>query len=322
MKLQSWKREREKRAESTKNEQTICCSTQTAPICVSRRQYLTHYLVMDLLLVNRRLLLIIAAPDDVVLLVEVGAFISDRKDLASIADLFPADAKGIARDPDDVELRSDSRVVVGVLFDLAGVHNRVGLRHDAAEGLVVGVDVRAQPFGEEVGALVGSGASEGWVLLGSFFCCDALGVVAVLDEETLLFGGDRLGESFQVWSDGAVEADVVQRGEDEHDDHEDQWAESATGIHVHVRSADAVGRHLRGAATGHCEQTNEADLRNIETDKDLLQGARVHGSLGVDVDVVDVEHVVAVCAVEEVQSNGREEQDKRSDSSVADCDDL
>ena len=115
---------------------------------------------------------------------------------------------------------------------------------------------------------------------------------------------------------------MVQRREDESDDHEDKWAKGATGIHVDIGTRLAVSRCLRGATTCHCEEANKADLSNVQSNKDLLQRAGVHSSLSVDIHVVDVEHVVAVGTVEEVQADSCEEQNKRCDSSVADRDNL
>jgi hypothetical protein len=288
-------------------------------------------LVVDLLLVDRRLLFVVLAPDDVVLLVKVGALVSDRKNLAGVADCLSADAERVARNPDDIKLGSDGRVVVSVLLDLVAVHNRIGLRDDTTKGFVIGVNIRAQELCQHVGALVRSRSRESRVAfrikrllstLLSSFLCRGITVVSVSDKKALLFRGDRLGESLKVRCDSCVEANVVQRREDEGDDHEDKRAKGATGIHVNVGSSLAVGRCLRGAATCHCEETNEADLSNVKTNKDLLQCAGVHGSLGVDIHVVDVEHVVAVGAVEEVQADSCEEQDKGCDSSVTDRDNL
>lgn len=291
---------------------------------LSRRDF---FLVVDLLLVDGRLLLFILAPDDVVLLVEVGALVRDGEDLAGVADLFSADAERVARDPDDVELGGDGRVVVGVLFDLGAVHDGIGLGDDAAESGVVGVDVGTQPLGEEVGALVGSRAGQSGVsvvddgFLGSLLL-GADAVVAIFEQQALFLCTDRLGKCLQVGSNGAVEADVVQCREDQHDNHEDQRAKSTAGIHIHIRTTDAVCGSLRRTTAGQGEQANEADFGDVESDKDLLQSAGIDGALSVNIHVVDIEHVVAVGAVEEVQANRGEDEDKRRNSSVADGNDL
>ena len=288
-------------------------------------------LVVDLLLVDRRLFLVVLAPDNVVLLVKVGALVGDRKNLAGVADCLSADAERVAGNPDDIKLGSDSGIEVSVLLDLVAVHNRIGLRDDTTKGFVIGVNIRAQELCQHVGALVRSRSRESWVafsikgllstLLGSFLC-GGITVVSISDKKALLFRSDRLGKSLKVRCDSCVEADVVQRREDEGDDHENKRAKGATGIHVHVGSRLAVGGCLRRATTCHGEQANEADLSNVQTDKDLLQRARVHSSLGVDINVVDVEHVVAVGAVEEVEADSCEKQNKRCDSSVTDRNNL
>jgi len=61
--------------------------------------------VVDLLLVDRRQVVLVAvAPNDVVLLVQVGAFVCDRDDLAGVTDFLSADAERITWNPDDTRL--------------------------------------------------------------------------------------------------------------------------------------------------------------------------------------------------------------------------
>lgn len=287
---------------------------------------------MDLLLVDWRQVFLAIAPDDVVLLIQMSALVSDRKHLASVADFLSADAERITWNPDDAKLRCDGGVVVCIALNLLGVLDRIGLRRDATKSGVVAVNVGTKPLGEEVGSLVGSRGVESRVavicnrfvralLVGSAVTV-SVALTVLGGEQTLLLGTDRLGKCFQVRRHCAVEADVVQRGEDQHDDHQDKRTKRTTGVHLHVRTADAVGRrHVRTAAC-HCEKADEADFRNVEANKDLLQRARVNGSLGVDVRIVDVEHVVAEGKVEEVERNGSEQKNQRCDCSVADCDDL
>lgn len=147
-------------------------------------------------------------------------------------------------------------------------------------------------------------------------------------EKTLLLGTNGLGKSLEVRADGAVEVDVVERSDNQHDDHEDQRSKGATRVDVdQIGSVRRVGRLAirtlhSGAAGRHGEKADEADLSNVQTDKEVLQGARVDTSLGVNVDVVNKEQVVAVGKVEQVQADGREEEDERGNRSVADSNDL
>jgi hypothetical protein len=58
-------------------------------------------------------------------------------------------------------------------------------------------------------------------------------------------------------------------------------------------------------------------LGNVEADKELLKGAGVDQALSVDVDIIDEEEVVAVCKIEEAETNGGEDKDERSNACVA-----
>lgn len=84
--------------------------------------------------------------------------------------------------------------------------------------------------------------------------------------------------------------------EDEVDDHEHDWA--GCGF-------DA-------------KETNQANDGEIAACGCLLQGARVDEALGVYVCIEDEEKVIAVGQVDEVETNGREAQDKRGNYRVSD----
>ena len=209
----------------------------------------------------------------------------------------------------------------------------ISLRRNTTERLVVAVDVRAKPLGEEVGSLVRSGDVERRVvaICDRFLCALLAGsstivvsvALAVLGgKETLLLGGDRLGESFQVRGHCTVEADVVQRGEDQHDDHQDKGTKCTTGVHLHLGTGISVGRRHCGTATCQCEKANQTNFSDVQANKYLLQCARVDGSLGIDIGVVDEKHVVAEGEVEEVETDGSEQKDQRGNGGVADCNDL
>ena len=213
-----------------------------------------------------------------------------------------------------------------------GILDRISLGGNATESGVVAVDVGTEPLGEEVRSFVRSWGVEGRVAATCSSLMNTLLVggtvvvpvaLAVLgSKQTLFFGTDRLRQGLQVGSHCAVEADVVKRGEDQHDDHQNERAECTTRVHVHIRTALTVGGRLRRTAGCQCEKADEADLSNVEANKDMLQCARVDSSLGVDVCVIHVEHVVAEGEVEEVEADGSEQKDQRSNNGVADCDDL
>ena len=289
---------------------------------------------MDLLLVDwRQILSVATAPDDLVVLVQVGALVCDRKHLSGVADFLSADAERVTWNPDEAELGCNGRVVVCVTLNLVRVLDGIGLRRNATERLVVAVDVGTKPLGEEVGSLVGSRVVEGRVaaicdglmrglLGGSSTVMVTVAFTVLGGEQTLLLGADRLGKGFQVRGHCAVQADVVQCGEDQHDDHQDKRTKSTTGVHLHVGTLQSVGRRHCGTATCQCEKADEADFSDIQTNKDLLQCARVDGALGVDICVVDEEHVVAEREVEQVETDSSEQKNQRSNSGVADCDDL
>ena len=289
---------------------------------------------MDILLVDwRQVLAVATAPDDAVLLIQVSALVCDGKHLAGVTNFLPADAERVTRNPDDSKLRGDCGVVVCVTRNIMRVLDRISLGRNAAERFVVAVDVGAKPLGEEVGSLVRSGVIESRVvaicdrfmrglLVGGSAIVVSVALTVLCSEQTLLLGGDRLGKSFQMGSHCDVEADVIQRGEDQHDDHQDKRAECTTGVHLHVGTGYSVFRCHCRTATCQCEKTDEADFSNVQTNKDLLQCAGIDSSLGVDIGVVDVEHVVAEGEVEEVETDSSEQKDQRSNSGVANCNDL
>lgn len=79
---------------------------------------------------------------------------------------------------------------------------------------------------------------------------------------------------------------MIQGGENEEDDHEDQWAQSPNG-------------------TGGCDgkESHQAELGDVETDKQMLQCPRIDASFGVDVGIAYEEEVVTVGQVEQVEAD-------------------
>jgi len=116
------------------------------------------YLIVDLRLVDRRRQRALLIPHHIVLLIQMASLIRDRNHLARIRNLLRTDARRVARDPQQHGLGPDGGGVVSVALDL-GLVLDVGevARHEAAHGRVVGVEVRAQELGDDIGLLVGSG---------------------------------------------------------------------------------------------------------------------------------------------------------------------
>lgn len=114
---------------------------------------------------------------------------------------------------------------------------------------------------------------------------------------------------------------MVQRREDERDDHENKWAKCTAGIHVDLGARLAISRCLRGPPLAIAKRPMRQTSAMYSPTKTCCK-ARGYSALGVDIHVVDVEHVVAVGTVEEVQADSCEEQNKRCDSSVTDRDNL
>lgn len=94
---------------------------------------------------------------------------------------------------------------------------------------------------------------------------------------------------------------MVKNRKDEEEDHQNKRTESTDG---------------RSGCDS--EETNEAQLRNVKTDKQLLQSARVDAAFGVDVSVIDEKQVVTVGEVKEVESDCRKDEDQWCNAGVAD----
>lgn len=264
---------------------------------------------------------------DMVLLIQPRILIRDGDHLARVRDFLRTDAQLVARDPEQRGLRADARMVIGCALDFGRVAGGfVGVGHPAAQLLVAAVLVRAEVADEEVGRARGFtvGGLGGEALLGGVDGFDAVlalvlawgagagfvgvrvlagvAVVALLArEERLFLGFEVLGQEVDQRGEGAVEREMVDDDEDEEDDHEDQGAE-----------CDAAA----GCADG--EQANQADHQKVAADSDVLQGADERFALRVDVRVGDVQHVVAIGKVEEIETDGCEAHDERSDTRVRD----
>jgi len=258
----------------------------------------TTSLVVDLLLVDGRLALLLV-PADPVLLVQPGVLVRDGDDARRVLDLLPADAALVARDPEQGGLRGDGRVEVRVALDLGRVRGGLQVvRDEAAEGRVVSVPVRAEEPEDGVRLLL---------LLRLRSSCQALldavgrGLAALPAEQRLLLHLHVLGNVVDEWIHRLVQRHVVEDGENEEDDHQDQGTKGPV-----------IGSHSDG------EQADETAFKEVAASRCLLQSTDVDHALRVDVSVRDVQQVVSVGEVEEIQANGRESENQRRDAGVSD----
>lgn len=183
-------------------------------------------------------------PRQIPLRVEKRILVRHGDDTTRVPNLLATDAHLVARDPQHRRRARHGRVVIGIALRLGRVDD-VGeiAGHEATHGVVIGVLVRTQPFGEEVWFLVrgqgevffvgggrGGGAvlgeavvSGGGVFDGVFGPGDvAVHGVAILErEEVFFFGFERFGQVHEERVDGGVEGDVEEDDEDEEGDHED-----------------------------------------------------------------------------------------------------
>jgi hypothetical protein len=65
------------------------------------------------------------------------------------------------------------------------------------------------------------------------------------------------------------------------------------------------------------EETKQADLSDVETNKEVLQCTWVDRTTSVDTSIVDVKKIVSVCEVKEEDTDSSEQEDKRCNASVA-----
>lgn len=198
-------------------------------------------------------------------------------------------------------------MIVRVPLDDRIVGNlREATRDEAAEGMVIGVEVRTQEFGDEIRFLVRCGAevfscgidARGRETVAFLHAIGSRGGAAIFGrKQGLLFRLEGLGEVFEKGFEGRVEGKVEEDDEDEEDNHEDD-----------------------GARCGFdAEQADEADDGEVGAGGGLLQSARVDETLGVDAGVDDEQKIVAISEVDEVETNGRETEDKRRDDRIGDC---
>lgn len=185
-------------------------------------------------------------------------------------------------------------------------------RDKASEGVVVGVEVRAEELGDEVWFLVRGraevfgGGVDAWGGEAVVFLVMRPAVVHVATarcgaaffgrEEGFLFGFQRFGEVSEEGFEGGVEGDVEEDDEDEEDDHEDDGARCGSDT----------------------EEPDEADDGEVGACGGLLQRSGVDETFGVDVGVEDEEQVVAIGEVDEVETDSREAKNQGCNDRVRD----
>lgn len=195
-------------------------------------------------------------------------------------------------------------MVVGVSLDDRVVGDfRKAARNQTAEGVVVGVEVRAEKFSDEVWFLMRGGA-EGFG--GTVRGVDARNAVTFLvaqcgspvfrREKVFFFDFERLRQELEKRVQSSVEGHVEENGENKEDDHENDRARC---------SFDA-------------KKADQADDGEVTTGGRLLQGARVDEAFSVDVGMHDEKKVVSVGKVDEVQPNACESHNEGCNDRIRD----
>ena len=207
-------------------------------------------------------------PRQIPLLVEERVVIRDGDDAARVSDLLLADTHFVPRDPQDRSRAGDGRVVISVALRLGRVDDVSKIAgHQTAERVVVGILVRTEPFGEEVGLfvrreggflLVGGGAA---AVLAHAVCASSLSALvvglaitghglAVFEGKKIFFLGFKgLGKIYEKRIDGGIKRDVEKNDENQKGDHEDNGAGSCSRT----------------------EETDQANGREIHSHRGLLQ---------------------------------------------------
>ena len=201
--------------------------------------------------------------------------------------LLPAHARLIPRHPQQRRLARYRRMIIRIALDDRVVCDiREAARDKAAEGMVIGVEVRTEEFGDEVWFLVGSWAESFgccWVAVYGGDGCGGDAVVAFFQavrrggavfggEEGFFFRFEGFGEEFEEGVKCGVEREVEEDDEDQEHDHEDDGTR---------RGFDA-------------EKSDKADDGKIGACRGLLQGPRVDETFRVNVRVDDKEKIVSI----------------------------
>lgn len=210
-------------------------------------------------------------------------FIRNRHDRVRLQNLLLTEPPLVARDPQRGRARRDTRLVVGVEALFFRVCDLDVVAADlASQGCVVAIQVGVEPFpdgGPAGPTMVRERRVKGvgvflFGLLGAFFGFEGSG------EE-----GVEGGKSF-------VEGHVCEDSEEGEERH-------------YYHGAD-------GAADG--EESDHADVGEVQTCEQVLEGSGVDETLGVGFEIVDEEEVVAVGLVDKVKADEGETEDQRGDA--------
>lgn len=189
-------------------------------------------------------------------------------DLAGIRCLLARNAHRVTRDPQQWHALRNSRVEISLFLHFGVVAHGDFLGYEATHGGIIVVDVWLEELGEHVGFLV-------WSLFGlgdgrAFLAVLVVSVVlfALFLEQAAFFGVHGFGEVIDHGAERGVQRDLVERGEDEEEDHKDEWADRSDAL------ASADGK-----------EADKADFGQIEANKELLKSTGVDTALGLKGDV-------------------------------------
>ena len=245
------------------------------------------------------------------LLIQCGSLIRDGDRARCLGNLLSRDTHVVTGNDQDRDLRPNTRWQVSLLNEslikliIFGHH----LWNQLAHGMVIVVDVWLEEFGEHIwllGWCTGSshavavlvGGAVRIDLLSFRIACDCAVAMLNLEEGKALFSLKRLGEVFDEWLKSAVETDVEEGGEDEQENHHNEWTDCSDIIQ----------------ASG--EETEQADFGDVEANEEVLQSTWVDGTASVDTSVVDIKEVVAIREVEEEDTDCGEDEHEWCNASV------
>lgn len=279
----------------------------------------------NLFLVDGGLTLVLV-PSDLGILVDEGILVGDGNDAGRVGNLLATDAERVTGNPKERSLCVDGWVEVGIALGLLGIgRNVVRARGIPAQSSVVGVLIRAEELGQEVGLLLSGrrrGLSKTLLSLSGVNCTDtavdvansivhretmahaiSVGFIAILgavfSQKKLLLVLKVLGKVVQKRLHGAIHGHMVQDGEDEKNDHQSQGTNGNLVI-----------------ARGHGKQSDQTHNHEVATNSQVLKSTSVGTTLGVNVGVRDVQQVVPVGEVEQVKANCSKAQNERSNAGI------
>lgn len=286
------------------------------PSSVPPRKDRSVHPITTLLIPDRRLARLTrlhSAPFNLPLLIERSLLIrhgEPRNPPHRLRTLPRRDAHLVPDDPQHGHLRRNSWVEESALGHVFGQRRlRLVVELLELEGEVRGRGVRwvddVLEEGGEAGGGRGPGGGRG--LRGAGFL--RLGGVGRAALE--LVGRGRCWDGVGVSDAGFVVGEGFAHGEVEEDGAGEEDAFDGEGPDGGVAVGDGDG-----------EEPDEADFREVDARRELLQGALVGGAARVEVDFVRVEEVVAEGEVDEREADGAEAEDEGGDAGVAEGDDA